>query len=105
MHTRFFRQLHRKIGVRVAPAPNDGEIPMPKRGRALRRHHAWRTRRRFRGVVEQIWCSRVDHDPAWVESAVRKFAETRKPCSCPGCGNQRKIEGPPVSERRKEWLE
>jgi len=28
------------------------------------------------------------------------FARTRKPCSCPGCGNRRKHEGPPVRELR-----
>jgi hypothetical protein len=31
--------------------------------------------------------------------------KTRKPCSCRGCGNQRRYEGAPISERRQEWID
>jgi hypothetical protein len=67
---------------------------------AYRRHHAARIRRNFRKIVKHCWQSSVFHDAGWVEHMVRRFARTRKPCSCRGCGNQRRWEGPTIQERR-----
>jgi hypothetical protein len=69
-----------------------------QRGRAYRRHHDERIHNRFRIIVTHCWG--FDRDIEWIEWAVRKWANTRKPCSCSGCGNQRRHEGPPVRELR-----
>lgn len=74
------------------------------RTRSYRRHHAQRMRVRFKQIVVACWGGRL-HDADWVVWAVRKWFDTRKPCSCAGCGNQRRYAGPPIQERRQEWVE
>ena len=68
------------------------------RGLAYRRAQRQRFRNRFRKAVACCWGSGLT--PERREHLVRKFAETRKPCSCEGCGNQRRYVGAPIRERR-----
>ena len=82
---------------RAAPAPIMEAQHM--RGRAFRRHEKAKSRARaVRRAKSKTWVGRACVT-GWV-----KFCETPQRCSCRGCGNQRKFEGAPVSERR-QWQE
>ncbi len=63
--------------------------------RAERRAEAVRAKAR---ALRQLAIWKM-HNPDF--RAIGRIARTRKPCSCPGCGNQRKYEGAPVCERRQ----
>ena len=54
------------------------------RTRAERRHHR---RRRMNKAKDIPWIA--DSQEQYKEIKIRKFADTRKPCSCDGCGNPR----------------
>lgn len=77
-----------------------------------RRSQRERIRKSFREVVKHCWgydshrswFGETDANE-WLEHTARKLADTRKPCSCRGCGNQRQHEGAPIRERRQEWIE
>jgi hypothetical protein len=70
------------------------------RTRAFRRHQANRhMRRRLKEDRNQHY---NDLDCAcWTcPSAMARFKEQPQVCSCPGCGNWRRYEGPSIGERR-----
>ncbi len=54
------------------------------RSRAERRHHRRRMMNRARDIP---WIA--DAPDEYKEKLLKKFADTRKPCSCSGCGNPR----------------
>lgn len=52
---------------------------------------------RVRRRIRDTWSSREMADEP---KMVGRLAQTRSPCSCECCGNQRRIEGPTMAERR-----
>lgn len=73
------------------------------RGKAIRRHHYQRLKRRRK----RYWSGPIGSNPtvryAWTEDQRLGFlATTPQNCSCRGCGNQRKWEGPTRQERKAE---
>jgi hypothetical protein len=75
------------------------------RTRAFRRHQVYRhLRRRLKEDRNQhhndLACA-CWHDPR----AMARFKEQPQICSCYGCGNQRKWEGPSMQERRANQVE
>jgi hypothetical protein len=77
------------------------------RGRAWRRHHARRMKKRAARLLIKIWCA--DGEWAPTTTAIGIWASTHcRPCSCTSCGNPRKYFGrPTLQERRRahEWAE
>ena len=72
------------------------------RSRAFRRHEADRhMRRRLKEDRNQHY---DDLDcPCWTDPKVMaRFKEQPQLCSCHGCGNQRRYEGPTIQERRQK---
>ena len=59
---------------------------MKNRKKALRRHHDNRKKRAWKA-----YCCRNGIPPT--QRTIGMYASTAKPCSCYGCGNQRKYEG------------
>lgn len=70
------------------------------RTRAFRRHqanrHMWRRLKEDRNQhYDDLAC------PCWHDArAMARFKEQPQICSCIGCGNRRKYEGPAIQERR-----
>lgn len=60
--------------------------------RALKFHH----RERLKKKRSHWWGRNISNDPA----ALGKAVNTPTPCSCWMCGNDRRIHGPTVQERR-----
>ena len=69
------------------------------RDRAFRRFQTRKAKRRAWNLRVNIWCWGPDDepDPHWVGIMASTHCQ---PCSCRGCGNQRKWEGPSYQERR-----
>lgn len=66
--------------------------------RSQRRHLAGLAKDRARRHIKLSWGDRskeLADDPKFVG----RCARTPHPCSCLGCGNQRRIEGPTRAER------
>mgnify|MGYP006908314638 CR=1 FL=1 len=73
---------------------------MKKRGRAWRRRQARKAKDHARWVLTAVWGIT---DPEWIpsEQMIGIWASTHcKPCSCWGCGNARRAEGPTRQELR-----
>ncbi len=80
------------------------------RTRAYRRAQKDRARRKAIHLIDQVWgvfdAARSfprgpNYDPvASRERMIHQYTETRKPCSCAGCGNWRKLYGPTFQEQR-----
>jgi hypothetical protein len=72
------------------------------RGRAFRRHqtyrHLWRRLKEDRNEHYNDLNCACWHDP----KAMARFKEQPQVCSCRGCGNQRRHEGPTMQERRHQ---
>lgn len=64
--------------------------------RAERRAQSDRAKARARRQLA-IW----NHGYRDDRGVIGRVARTRKPCSCRGCGNQRRWEGPSVRELRQ----
>jgi hypothetical protein len=71
------------------------------RSRAFRRHQTIRhMRRRLKQDRNQHYGDLKC--PCWYDPrAMARFKEQPQICSCRGCGNQRKYEGPTLQERRR----
>lgn len=72
------------------------------RSRAYRRAQKNRARAHAKHIVEQVW--RFTKDSFRKESGqqrlIRQLTVTPKPCSCEGCGNQRRYQGKTLQELR-----
>lgn len=69
------------------------------RDRAWRRAQRARRMHWARDLVLNIWgasSASLAEDPVWLG----RMVQTRKPCSCMGCGHRRLWDGPPRQERR-----
>lgn len=67
------------------------------RTRQFRRHQAERRLHRRLSEVR----NQHQHSDWWNSPRARgRFKEQPQICSCRGCGNQRRYEGAPISERR-----
>ena len=71
--------------------------------RAVRRHHYQRLKKKR----EWYWGGPVGTEVGvrytqTEEERLGALASTPHPCSCIGCANLRRIEGPPMQERRAE---
>ena len=63
--------------------------------RAIRRHH----RERLKKARRNYWCYHYLNNPM-SEAQLSVATGTPHPCSCLGCGNQRRYDGPTRQERR-----
>lgn len=76
--------------------------------RANRRHHKDRMKAKAARVAKQIiatgdWWT-PERRAAYIERW-KKLADHLAECSCWGCGNQRKVEGPTKQEKDDSWRE
>jgi hypothetical protein len=80
------------------------------RGIAYRRAQMERARRRAAFVVDRVWrlyhpksygTATAEQMAEWRLNTIQGLTQTRKLCSCMGCGNQRKYYGLSLAEYKE----
>lgn len=69
-----------------------------KKTKDMRRHHEWRIKKKRKD--QGYWGRGHQTENNWTDRLLGIAARTPKICSCMGCVNSRKNEGPTLAERR-----